>query len=743
MGSKIRSSQVVVDEDLDLNNHKLKNAGFQSLPSAPSSPSIGQTYFNSVNGRNYSWNGTAWKSDSETFDGYNRSTFMQDGAVIMNTNSFGGRRLYINSLDNALYAAQSRFNVIITKHLISYGGETYPKINPDYVTFYTVSGSGTSFTVNTAPSNIVVYNNDTLCVETSTPTTQYQYSYSGGALTFGSTVTGTIYVYPESTLSEYLDSPINSTLSSAIFDGSYESAVTAQVGYYLKIRIAADSDIKIAFLSKIGYPYGNLYLSYYYSETPDSASIRVYNRNYRPHGIGWKNANFGDFQNTNSSSSYIQKVRLPSAYGQTIMEIIVKSHSSHSTSVTEIDYELDRPNLATTGATVTKYSAQTLYFPFTVKAPVISDETINFDASIEPTQTGTSVVKTSTWLWQYLAQAVKWSRTQINTLIQLTASFSHRSLSGVTDLLISKRVQINPHTPAGSYNEGVRIGNSSAGYSLVALGCDPATNSGVNADGNQWHFIKFPNGDVGILRDGGSANMGLLLEKAGDLKYLGNKVTTYKQYTGSNLFTIADGDWWVNGNLSNIPNLYCGNTTGILQGTLSSRTYTVGTTEYKQQVCQLFDSVNTEPRMYIRSCLGNNTWTEWKRVLTCSDLVLKRFSLLDVKAQSFELLSSKKKHRIFIDENSPSELSFTLPHIDDVQDGEEYSAMRELELEAIYTGISLNAVDITFNSPQSQAIYFGEVFHRIYDMEGNGLIVYKLRFIFEQGWFINSEYFAK
>ena len=42
-------------------------------------------------------------------------------------------------------------------------------------------------------------------------------------------------------------------------------------------------------------------------------------------------------------------------------------------------------------------------------AKVQSNEIINFDINnIEPTQTGSSVSKTSTWLWQYLVQAVNW-----------------------------------------------------------------------------------------------------------------------------------------------------------------------------------------------------------------------------------------------------------------------------------------------------------------------------------------------
>lgn len=48
---------------------------------------------------------------------------------------------------------------------------------------------------------------------------------------------------------------------------------------------------------------------------------------------------------------------------------------------------------------------QNAFFP----ANVESKEIINFDVNnIEPTQAGSSVTKTSTWLWQYLVQAVNW-----------------------------------------------------------------------------------------------------------------------------------------------------------------------------------------------------------------------------------------------------------------------------------------------------------------------------------------------
>ena len=45
---------------------------------------------------------------------------------------------------------------------------------------------------------------------------------------------------------------------------------------------------------------------------------------------------------------------------------------------------------------------------------VSSKEIINFDVNnIEPTQTGSSVSKTSTWLWQYLVQGVNWLRVKL------------------------------------------------------------------------------------------------------------------------------------------------------------------------------------------------------------------------------------------------------------------------------------------------------------------------------------------
>lgn len=75
-----------------------------------------------------------------------------------------------------------------------------------------------------------------------------------------------------------------------------------------------------------------------------------------------------------------------------------------------------------------------VYFP----KLVISNETINFDASIEPTQTGSAVNKTSTWMWQYLAQGIKWLRANfanysLTTHNHTLSSLSEKSYNSLTD----------------------------------------------------------------------------------------------------------------------------------------------------------------------------------------------------------------------------------------------------------------------------------------------------------------------
>ena len=98
---------------------------------------------------------------------------------------------------------------------------------------------------------------------------------------------------------------------------------------------------------------------------------------------------------------------------------------------------------------------------------VSSKELINFNVNnIEPTQTGSSVSRTSTWLWQYLVQAVNWLKannvrlsaynTKVATLEQADSDNNAYTQSVKTDLLAAIEELSNGLATvarSGSYND--------------------------------------------------------------------------------------------------------------------------------------------------------------------------------------------------------------------------------------------------------------------------------------------------
>ncbi|MFZ4412922.1 MAG: hypothetical protein ACOYOV_07550 [Bacteroidales bacterium] len=70
---------------------------------------------------------------------------------------------------------------------------------------------------------------------------------------------------------------------------------------------------------------------------------------------------------------------------------------------------------------------------------VESSQLINFNATIDPTQSGSSVTKTSTWMWQYLVQGINWLRANFSNY-SLTShnhalnNLSEKSYNSLTDL---------------------------------------------------------------------------------------------------------------------------------------------------------------------------------------------------------------------------------------------------------------------------------------------------------------------
>ena len=96
-------------------------------------------------------------------------------------------------------------------------------------------------------------------------------------------------------------------------------------------------------------------------------------------------------------------------------------------------------------------------------AKVESKELINFDVNnIEPTQTGSSVSKTSTWLWQYLVQAVNWLKannvrlsaynTKVAALEQADSD-NNASIQSVSTDLTELSNGLATVATSGSYND--------------------------------------------------------------------------------------------------------------------------------------------------------------------------------------------------------------------------------------------------------------------------------------------------
>lgn len=264
------------------------------------------------------------------------------GGVLMPTNSFGGKKVYINSMDNAFNAADQKYYVTITKHSKSANGITYPYVD--------------------------------------------------------STKEATDDDY-------YVDGPIISTLTTQahkLFDGSYETYIRCGADEYIKIRIMFGSNTSPSATTSYfsGYPYGNFYISYYSNRTPNIASLcRIYNK-YSTQGVGWKLLTATAFTGTLNASSFIERVHDESNYSRTCVEFIIFGNdvSGRDVMITQIDYQLIRPNIGRDGSTVTKFDEQSLYFPFNWYSDHAKTVTINNNGNV----TAVKFIKTNGTSSQFL-----------------------------------------------------------------------------------------------------------------------------------------------------------------------------------------------------------------------------------------------------------------------------------------------------------------------------------------------------
>ena len=232
--------------------------------------------------------------------------FVKYDDVLMPVNPFGGKKLYINSMDNAFASANLKYWAKVTTHKLEINGVTYPYID--------------------------------------TTKTMADDDY-------------------------FVDSPVVSTLSNVyIFDGNYETNCSCPANHYMKIHIQfapfTDNWTASGGATWSGYPYGSYFLSYYNTNTPAQASqVRVYNK-YAQHTIGWHLYTMTAYAGTLGSSGYIERLSDESDYLRSCVEFIVYGKTSGTAQVTQVDYKLSRPNLSNNGATVTKFGAQSLYHTF-------------------------------------------------------------------------------------------------------------------------------------------------------------------------------------------------------------------------------------------------------------------------------------------------------------------------------------------------------------------------------------------
>lgn len=216
--------------------------------------------------------------------------------AIANTNPFGGKRLYINNINNSFYDAPNRWNVTVTEHKTTDDdGNTYPRIKE------------------------------------------------------GAVVTDDVY---------YEDGPIVQTYTASamyLFDNNYEWGVAWNAGNYLKVRIDTGDNKKVFY----NYPYGKYYLSFYHNLVPLKAEWRCYT-NYETHGLGWHLGNFYYYNgNASSTGNVILWSSDESNMNRHIIEFIIYAKADNRCRLTQVEWNLSRPN-ATAFPTTDKFSDQLL-----------------------------------------------------------------------------------------------------------------------------------------------------------------------------------------------------------------------------------------------------------------------------------------------------------------------------------------------------------------------------------------------
>lgn len=158
-----------------------------------------------------------------------------------------------------------------------------------------------------------------------------------------------------------------------LFDGNYEGGLQLAQGQTGILTISNNGDNIID-----GYPYGDIILSFYYENVPESISVEVY-CNYESHGIGWKTL---DLKSIEGGQKGIYKFT-NGFYNITQVKITIIAKENISTSLVEIDWQLNRSKLSNYPV-VTKYNLdQELFGHYVFKnAITIGDKKITSIANV-------------------------------------------------------------------------------------------------------------------------------------------------------------------------------------------------------------------------------------------------------------------------------------------------------------------------------------------------------------------------
>lgn len=177
---------------------------------------------------------------------------------------------------------------------------------------------------------------------------------------------------------------VSSAQLATLFNGDYEGHYKLTGGKTLKIHISFENQSDGRFP---GYPYGSMYISFYYVYRPASVSARCY-CNLSSQGVGWHSMGVTDLSNGTSNYCY----RISNVYyAISEFEITIVGDTTNSggyTGITELEMNLDRP-APSRNPFVSKYTAETLYYSLTapsfIKTGGTASQFLKADGSVDST----------------------------------------------------------------------------------------------------------------------------------------------------------------------------------------------------------------------------------------------------------------------------------------------------------------------------------------------------------------------